>query len=137
MTIDAEDTKFSEERMEKISLGESFRSFREAEELSVTELAQRLEVSRQFLSDVEKGRKFVGIDFIKKFCDELGFGIEPFLRVYLREILSRNGLKYMVLLVKDGKSKSQKTFRKVKLPVEFVRCSSKNVAAKEESKPRK
>ena len=104
MTIDKKSTisasKFTKPILDELMLGEAFRVFRKSDDLSLTELADRLGVSRQFLSDVELGRKQVGISFIEGFARELGYGIEPFLRLFLRDQLKRHGLDYIVNIEK-------------------------------------
>ena len=56
--------KFTKNIDEKMTLGMLMRAFREAEEISQVDLAERLKVSKQFLSDVENNRKKIGIAFI-------------------------------------------------------------------------
>lgn len=51
-----------------------------SDEISQVELAKKLGVSKQFLSDVEHNRKDVGIDFAKNVSSVLGYSIEPLFR---------------------------------------------------------
>ena len=60
-----------------MTFGGLIRSLRMSDELSQVELAKKLGVSKQFLSDVEHNRKEVGISFAKKFSAVLGYSIEP------------------------------------------------------------
>lgn len=84
-----------------MTLGMLMRAFREAEEISQVDLAARLEVSKQFLNDVENNRKKVGIPFIQKFATNLGFSPDTFVSVYLRDQLREAGMtEYEVHLVK-------------------------------------
>lgn len=93
--------KFTKNIDEKMTLGMLMRAFREAEDVSQVDLAERLKVSKQFLSDVENNRKKVGIAFIQKFSTEFGFSPDTFLRVYLRDQLRDAGMKdYNVHLTK-------------------------------------
>ncbi len=100
-TIDAK--AFTKNLDEKMNLGALIRAFREAEEISQVNMAEQLGVSKQFLSDVENGRKKVGIPLIQKFATELGFSPDTFVRVYLRDQLREAGMKgYDVHLVKHA-----------------------------------
>ena len=86
-----------------MTLGMVMRAFREAEELSQVDLAERLEVSKQFLNDVENNRKKIGIPFIQKFATELGFSPDTFVSIYLRDQVREAGMVgYEVHLVKTA-----------------------------------
>jgi len=53
------------------------------------------------LSDVEHNRKDVGIAFVKKIADVLGYdAIEPLLELLIRDQLKRQHLNYIVELKK-------------------------------------
>lgn len=86
---------------ESMTLGMLMRAFREAEDIAQVDLAARLEVSKQFLNDVENNRKKVGIPFIQKFATSLGFSPDTFVSVYLRDQVREAGMTgYEVYLVK-------------------------------------
>jgi len=88
---------------DKMSVGMLVRAFREAEEISQVDLATRLGVSKQFLSDVENNRKKIGIPFIQKFATALGFAPETLVSVYLRDQVREAGMTgYDVHLVKKA-----------------------------------
>jgi transcriptional regulator with XRE-family HTH domain len=89
-TILAEEA--TKEIREKMTLGNTMRAFRETEEIPLSTLARRLGVTRQFLCDVENDRKNVGVPFIRKFANELGFSPEAFIRIYVRDLLRKGGL---------------------------------------------
>ena len=70
------------------------RSLRLCEELSQKELAARLGVSPQFLSNVETDRKQVGVAFARKVYEALGgFGLAVLVQLLLRDQLRREGLE--------------------------------------------
>ncbi|MEZ4740859.1 MAG: helix-turn-helix transcriptional regulator [Bdellovibrionota bacterium] len=75
------------------SFGETIRSLRECDEITQVELARQIGVSRQFLSDVEKDRKVVGVEFAKKLSDAMGYPIETFLQPLINSQLERAGIK--------------------------------------------
>jgi transcriptional regulator with XRE-family HTH domain len=81
------------------SLGQVIRSLRECDELTQVDLARKLRVSRQFLSDVEHDRKSVGVDFAKKLSKAMGYPIETFLKPLLNGQLKRAGIKCHVEVV--------------------------------------
>jgi len=80
----------------KMTFGGLIRSLRMSDEISQVELAKKLGVSKQFLSDVEHNRKDVGIDFAKKVSSALGYSIEPLLELLIRQQLKRQHLNYIV-----------------------------------------
>lgn len=54
------------------TLGERIRELREEKDISVRELARKIEVSAPFLSDVELGRRHPSDDVLKNVASELG-----------------------------------------------------------------
>lgn len=85
---------------EKMTFGGLIRSLRTSDEISQVELAKKIGVSKQFLSDVEHNRKEVGIGFAKKISATLGYSIEPLLELLIRDQLKRQRLNYIVELKK-------------------------------------
>ena len=79
--------------------GETIRSLRECDEITQAELARQVGVSRQFLSDVEKDRKIVGVEFAKKLSEALGYPIETFLKPLIDSQLERAGINCYVEVV--------------------------------------
>jgi|GEM_PF-3402018 len=90
-TLDA--VALAKKRLANVSFGQMLRSLRECEEWSQKELAARLEVSPQFLSNVENDRKQVGVAFARKVDEALGgFGLAVLVQLLLRDQLRREGL---------------------------------------------
>jgi transcriptional regulator with XRE-family HTH domain len=58
------------------SLGERIRELREKQDLSVRELARRLNLSAAFLSDVELGRRHPSDDVLAEIAQALGTTVE-------------------------------------------------------------
>ena len=75
-------------------------SLRISDEITQVNLAKKIGVSKQFLSDVEHNRKDVGISFAKKVSDALGYSIEPLIELLIRDQLRRQHLNYIVELKK-------------------------------------
>src|SRR3990167_7230781 len=82
----------------EMTFGGLIRSLRMSDDLSLVELAKKIGVSKQFLSDVEHNRKDVGIGFAKKISDSLGYSIEPLIELLIRDQLRRQHLNYIVEL---------------------------------------
>jgi transcriptional regulator with XRE-family HTH domain len=82
----------------EMTFGGLVRSLRISDEITQVELANRVGVSKQFLSDVENNRKDVGIAFAKKVSDALGYSIEPLIELLIRDQLRRQHLDYIVEL---------------------------------------
>ena len=81
------------------TFGETIRSLRECDEITQVELANLIGVSRQFLSDVEKDRKVVGVEFAKKLSETMGYPIETFLQPLINAQLERAGINCYVEVV--------------------------------------
>lgn len=82
----------------EMTFGGLVHSLRLSEEITQVDLAKRVGVSKQFLSDVEHNRKDVGIAFAKKLSDALGYSIEPLIELLVRDQLRRQHLNYIVEL---------------------------------------
>lgn len=84
----------------KMTFGGFIQSLRLSDEISQVDLAKKIKVSPQFLSDVERNRKDVGFNFAKKIASALGYSIEPFLELLIRDQLRRQNLNYTVEIKK-------------------------------------
>jgi transcriptional regulator with XRE-family HTH domain len=84
----------------KMTFGGLIRTLRTSDEISQVELAKKLGISKQFLSDVEHNRKDVGISFAKKVSSVLGYSIEPLLELLIKQQLKRQRLNYIVEIKK-------------------------------------
>ena len=58
------------------NLGEKIRELREDKDISLRELAKRLELSAAFLSDVELGRRYPSKKVLRLLANELGIKLE-------------------------------------------------------------
>jgi transcriptional regulator with XRE-family HTH domain len=85
---------------ETMTFGSLIHSLRISDEITQVELAKKIGVSKQFLSDVEHNRKDVGISFAKKVAEALGYSIEPLIELLIRDQLKRQHLNYTVELKK-------------------------------------
>lgn len=83
---------------DKMTFGGLVRALRMSDEISQVALAEKIGVSKQFLSDVERDRKDIGFQFAKKISEALGYSIEPLLELLIRDQLRRHQLNYEVEL---------------------------------------
>ena len=71
-------------------------SLRMCDEITQSEFARRLGVSRSHLCDVEKGRKLVSPERAAAWAKILGFPPTVFVKLVLQEQLDRAGVKMSV-----------------------------------------
>jgi transcriptional regulator with XRE-family HTH domain len=95
--------------LEKISgksltLGSFLASIREGEELTQVAMAEKLEVSKQYLCDLERGRKTVSPRRAADFAEKLGYSEDQFVRLSLQDMLDREKLSFKVMLEPYRKS---------------------------------
>lgn len=104
MNIKSEDTHDAMQEMRRtwnnMTFGGLVHSLRVSDEISQVVLAKKIGVSKQFLSDVERNRKDVGISFAKKIAEALDYSIEPLIELLIRDQLKRQHLNYIVELKK-------------------------------------
>ena len=79
-----------------MTLGDMIWSLRSCHEISQSEFAKTLGVSRSHLCDVEKGRKVVSPERAAAWAETLGFPPTVFVKLALQEQLDRAGVKMSV-----------------------------------------
>jgi transcriptional regulator with XRE-family HTH domain len=82
----------------KSSFGEFVRDIRECDEVSQTELANRMHVSRQFINAIEKDKAKVSLDMAIKIAKALGYPYEGFVEMFLNDLLKKSGINKIVHL---------------------------------------
>ena len=82
----------------KYSFGEFVRDIRECDEISQTELAKRMRVSRQFIHAVEKNKANISLKMAVKIARALGYPYEAFVEIFLNDMLRKSGIKKVVHL---------------------------------------
>ncbi len=82
----------------EMNLGNFLWSIREGEEMSQVEMAKRLNISRQYLCDIEHQRRRVSLKMAVEFADCLGYSSEQFVQLALQEEVARSGLPFIVQL---------------------------------------
>lgn len=81
---------------EKVSLAMALRSYRTREELTQEELALKLGVSKQYVSDLENKRRFVSVEKAHQYATILGESKKYFVMLALQDMVDQSGLHYKV-----------------------------------------
>lgn len=79
-----------------LTLGDLLRSIREGEGWSQVQMAERLEISRSHLCDIEKQRKTLSPERAARFASILGYGEAQFVRLALQSLVEDAGLRLRV-----------------------------------------
>jgi len=80
----------------KMTLGNLLWSVRESEEMSQAIFAKKLKISRQYLCDIEHGRRVVSAEAAASFAKTLGFSPMHFIRLALQDALNKLGFHFDV-----------------------------------------
>lgn len=81
---------------EKLTLGSMLSSIRKCDEISQASFAKTLGVSKQYLCDIEKRRRFVSPKAATGFAKKLGYSEVLFLQLCFQDMLDRDGLAFEV-----------------------------------------
>lgn len=79
-----------------LTFGRLIWATRTGEEISQTEFAKLLGISKSHLNDIEKERKTVSPERAAKFAKILGYSEERYVKLALQAILDNAGLKFKV-----------------------------------------
>jgi transcriptional regulator with XRE-family HTH domain len=82
----------------KSSFGEFVRDIRECDEVSQTELAKRMHVSRQFIHAIEKDKANISLEMAVRIAEALGYPYDAFVEIFLNDMLRKFGIKKVVHL---------------------------------------
>ncbi len=85
----------------KVTLGNLLWSVRECEEMSQVAFASMLGVSRQYLCDIEHGRRIVSPKSAADFATKLGYSTMQFVRLAVQDELDKYGLHYEIHLTES------------------------------------
>ena len=85
-----------------LTIGSFLLSIRKGEELTQVEMAKKLEVSKQFLCDIENGRKTISPRKASEYAKKLGYSEDQFVRLSLQELLNKDNLPFKVTLEPTG-----------------------------------
>lgn len=80
----------------KMTLGNLLWSIRESEAMSQFEFSKLLHISRQYLCDIERGRRIVSTKAAAEFANKLGYSPKQFIRLAIQDDLHKNGFYFDV-----------------------------------------
>tara|TARA_R110000868_G_scaffold117599_4_gene312164 strand:- start:8639 stop:8989 length:351 start_codon:yes stop_codon:yes gene_type:complete len=83
----------------KYSVGQTFKALRICDEMTQTELAKKLKISRQHLCDIENDRKALSIERVVSLAKAVGYPAELFVYYHFRAQLQKVGIKKDIKLV--------------------------------------
>lgn len=81
-----------------LTFGKLLTSHRLSEEISQTELAKKLKMTRQKLNDFESGRRTPSLNMVSKIANSLGEHAPTWIAVVIEELLRKEKLNYTVNL---------------------------------------
>ena len=81
---------------EKLTLGSLIKSIRLGDEMTQESFASLLEISKQCLCDIEKGRRSISPRLAAKYADILGYSKSQFISLCLQDLLEREGFHMVV-----------------------------------------
>jgi DNA-binding XRE family transcriptional regulator len=93
-----------EKELGPLSFGGFLRSARTMKDMSQTEMAKFLDISKSTLCDIEKGRQYVSIELAFKIAKRCGLSDVVAVESAIRDQLRRSGLKMDVEIKKISKS---------------------------------
>jgi transcriptional regulator with XRE-family HTH domain len=92
---------FLESLTGKLTLGSLLLSIRQGEEMTQVEFSKLLGVSKQYLCDLEHGRRFSSPKAAAGYAKKLGYSSQQFVRLCLQDLVDRDGLD-LIINVQDA-----------------------------------
>jgi transcriptional regulator with XRE-family HTH domain len=86
--------------MGPVTFGEMLSSYRESREMSQIQMSKELDISKQDLCNIEKGRKIVSVVRAASFAKALGMPVKTFAKYALQDQLLRAGISGEVFIQK-------------------------------------
>lgn len=80
----------------KLTLGKLIWAIRQGDNISQVEFAEKLNISRQHLCDIEHERKTISPRLAAEYAEILGYSAEQFIRLSLQDLVDRDGLNVQV-----------------------------------------
>lgn len=101
MSIKSKTTQATLDKIEKITntkltFGKLIWAIRQSDEISQVDFAEKLNITKQHLCDIEHGRKSVSPKLAAKYAVILGYSKEQFIRLVLQDLVDREGLNVEV-----------------------------------------
>jgi len=92
----SEAMKFLEKLAGTLTLPSLLIAIRQGEEMSQVEFAELLGVSRQYLCDIEHGRRTISPKTASLFAKKLRYSTKQFVRLCLQDLVNREGLRLKI-----------------------------------------
>jgi transcriptional regulator with XRE-family HTH domain len=89
-----------------LTLGDTIQAVRMCDEVSQVDLAKRVGLSRQYLCDIEKGRRPVSPDLAVRLARALGYPQALFVRLALQDQLNAAGVHMTVTVEPTKRSRA-------------------------------
>lgn len=101
MSIKSKTTQTTLNKIEKITstkltFGKLIWAIRQSDEISQVDFAEKLNITKQHLCDIEHGRKSVSPRLAAKYATILNYSKEQFIRLALQDLVDREGLNVEV-----------------------------------------
>lgn len=87
----------------KLTLASLLLAIRQGEEMSQVDFAKLINVSRQYLCDIEHGRRFVSPKAAAAYAKKLKYSPQQFVRLCLQDLVDRDGLSLRIN-VREGRN---------------------------------
>ncbi|HEU5282069.1 MAG TPA: helix-turn-helix transcriptional regulator [Gammaproteobacteria bacterium] len=116
MTIKSKMTQNTLEHFKKITggqltLGRLIWAIRQADEITQVAFAEKLNITKQHLCDIEHDRKSISPKLAAKYADTLGYSKEQFVRLALQDLVDRDGLNIRVDVSIEKRKHPKKSHR--------------------------
>lgn len=96
------------------TIGSSLRTARLCEEATLSDFAERLGITKQELSNIEKGRSAVSLKRALLFATKLGYSLELYAKLALEDEARRHGLLIEILIKEPMSKTAARVARKAK-----------------------
>lgn len=102
ITKNVDAVEWANQKLQKINFGEFVKNIRLSDEVSQSELARKIGVTRQFLNAIELNKTPANIDLAIDIAHALGYPEFLFLEVCINDLLRRKGVLGTVKVQLNG-----------------------------------
>ena len=89
----------------KLTFGKLMWSIRQSDDISQVDFAKKLNITKQYLCDIEHGRKSISPKLAANYAKILGYSKEQFIRLALQDLVDREGLNVEIEVTLKGRRK--------------------------------
>lgn len=80
----------------KLTFGNLLWAIRKGDDKTQVEFAELLNISKQYLCDLEHNRRFVSPKTAAEYANKLGYSRKQFIRLCFQDMLNRDGIPFQV-----------------------------------------